>query len=67
LRDLVLILRDLGFVNQPDLLNVATGRQLMKLIIVGDDRETFSEGSNVSRRIYDFIDSHGSMLVGYNN
>ena len=28
--------RDLGFMNQPELLNVATSRQLMKLIIVGD-------------------------------
>jgi superfamily I DNA and/or RNA helicase len=26
--------RDLGFMNQPELLNVATSRQLMKLIIV---------------------------------
>jgi superfamily I DNA and/or RNA helicase len=54
--------RDLGFINQPELLNVATSRQLMKLIVVGDDGETFSEGSNTSRRIYDFIASHGSIL-----
>jgi hypothetical protein len=38
----------------------------MKLIIVGDDGETFAEGSSVSRRIYNFIDTHGSVLVGYN-
>jgi superfamily I DNA and/or RNA helicase len=51
--------RDLGFVNQPELLNVATSRQLMKLIIVGDDGETFSEGSNASRKIHGFIASKG--------
>lgn len=55
--------RDLGFVNQPELLNVATSRQLMKLIIVGDDGETFAEGSNASRRIHDFIASKGCMLT----
>jgi superfamily I DNA and/or RNA helicase len=59
--------RDLGFMNQPELLNVATSRQLMKLIIVGDDGETFSEGSNASRRIYDFIASSGSMLMSCNS
>jgi hypothetical protein len=35
----------------------------MKLIIVGDDGETFSEGSNASRKIYDFIASNGCMLT----
>jgi superfamily I DNA and/or RNA helicase len=58
--------RNLGFMNQPELLNVATSRQLMKLIIVGDDGETFVEGSSVSRGIYDFIASHGSLLVSSN-
>jgi superfamily I DNA and/or RNA helicase len=58
--------RNLGFMNQPELLNVATSRQLMKLIIVGDDGETFAEGSNASRRIYDFINAHGSMLTNPN-
>ncbi len=33
--------RDLGFMTNPELLNVATCRQLMNLIIVGDARETF--------------------------
>ena len=55
--------RDLGFVNQPELLNVATSRQLMKLIIVGDDGETFSEGSNASRKIHDFIVSKWCILT----
>lgn len=27
----------------------------MKLIIVGDDPETFAEWSNTSRRVYDFV------------
>jgi superfamily I DNA and/or RNA helicase len=35
--------RDLGFMNQPELLNVATSRQLMKLIIIGDAAETFAD------------------------
>jgi superfamily I DNA and/or RNA helicase len=48
--------RDLGFVNQPELLNVATSRHLMKMIIVGYDQETFSKGSNT------FISSKGCML-----
>jgi superfamily I DNA and/or RNA helicase len=34
---------DLGFMNQHELLNVATSRQLMKLIIVEDDGESFAE------------------------
>ena len=55
--------RDLGFVNQPELLNVATSRQLMKLVIVGDTKETFSEGSDTSRKIYDFIKSRGIMTI----
>jgi superfamily I DNA and/or RNA helicase len=55
--------RDLGFMNQPELLNVATSRQLMKLIIVGDAAETFAEGSKTSRRIYDFVASRGSFLT----
>ena len=55
--------RDLGFVNQPELLNVATSRQLMKLIIVGDDGETFSEGSGASKAIHDFIIPKGCMLT----
>jgi len=35
----------------------------MKLIIVGDDDETFAEGSNTSKRIYDFIASKGYVLI----
>lgn len=54
--------RDLGFMNQPELLNVATSRQLMKLIIVGDDGETFAESSVISKKIYDFIISNGCLL-----
>jgi AAA domain len=54
--------RDLGFVNQPELLNVATSRQLMKLILVGDNGETFSEGSHASKKIYDFILSKGCLM-----
>jgi superfamily I DNA and/or RNA helicase len=57
--------RNLGFMNQPELLNVATSRQLMKLIIVGDDGETFAEGSSASRRIHNFISSHGSILFSH--
>jgi superfamily I DNA and/or RNA helicase len=54
--------RDLGFMTQPELLNVATSRQLMKLIIVGDAAETFAGGCRTSGRIYDFVASHGSLL-----
>ena len=46
--------KDLGFIIQPELLNIATSRQLMKLVIVGDAKETFSEGSDTSKKIYDF-------------
>jgi superfamily I DNA and/or RNA helicase len=55
--------RDLGFIIQPELLNVATSRQLLKLVIVGDAKETFSEGSDTSKKIYDFIESKGSMTI----
>jgi superfamily I DNA and/or RNA helicase len=55
--------RDLGFIIQPELLNVATSRQLMKLVIVGDAKETFSEGSDTSKKIYDFIESKDSMII----
>jgi AAA domain-containing protein len=51
--------RDLGFMNQPELLNVATSRQLMKLIIVGDASDTFASGCKTSGKIYDFVISHG--------
>ncbi len=54
--------RDLGFISQPELLNVATSRQLRKLVIVGDNRETFSEGCKVSKKIYDFINKHGTYI-----
>jgi superfamily I DNA and/or RNA helicase len=46
----------------PELLNVATSRQRMKLIVVGDSNLTFSEGSRTTRRIYDFIESHGIIV-----
>jgi superfamily I DNA and/or RNA helicase len=55
--------RELGFVMQPELLNVAISRQLMKLIVVGDGGETFSEGCVTSRKIQGFIASHGSFLT----
>jgi superfamily I DNA and/or RNA helicase len=55
-------LNDLGFMTQPELLNVATSRQLKKLIIVGDTMETFSEGCMTSKRIYDFIVKHGNIV-----
>jgi superfamily I DNA and/or RNA helicase len=54
--------RDLGFISQPELLNVATSRQLRKLVIVGDNGETFSEGCKVSKKIYDFINKHGTYI-----
>jgi superfamily I DNA and/or RNA helicase len=50
--------RDLGFMKQPELLNVATSRQLMKLIIVGDGAETFAGGCSTSGRIHNFVASH---------
>jgi superfamily I DNA and/or RNA helicase len=55
--------KELGFMIQPELLNVATSRQLMKLIIVGDVGETFAEGCDVSRKMYDFISSKGSLVT----
>jgi superfamily I DNA and/or RNA helicase len=55
--------RFLGFIAQPELLNVATSRQLKKLIIVGDNRDTFSEGSKTSRSMYDFITRKGSIIT----
>jgi DNA polymerase III delta prime subunit len=55
--------RELGFVRQSEFLNVATSRQRRKLIIVGDASDTFAEGSNVSHRMYDFIASHGNLLM----
>lgn len=54
---------DLGFISQPELLNVATSRQLRKLVIVGDNGETFSEGCRVSKKIYDFINRHGCSVA----
>jgi superfamily I DNA and/or RNA helicase len=55
--------RDLGFMNQPELLNVATSRQLMKLIIVGDASETFTEGCVTSRKIYDYVRKNASFTM----
>ncbi len=55
--------RDLGFMNQPELLNVATSRQLMKLIIVSDSSETFAGGCRTSGRIHDFVASHGHCIA----
>ena len=55
--------RNLGFMDQAELLNVATSRQLMKLIIVGDDGETFAEGSATSRKVYNFITNKGCTLM----
>ena len=48
---------------QREMLNVATSRQLMKLVIVGDAKETFSEGSDTSKKIYDFITEKGSIIL----
>jgi superfamily I DNA and/or RNA helicase len=55
--------RDLGFLTQPELLNVATSRQLKKLIVVGDSGETFAEGSKTTRKMYDFIGTHGTLIT----
>jgi superfamily I DNA and/or RNA helicase len=55
--------RDLGFMTQPELLNVATSRQLMKLIIVGDAGETFADGCRTSGRIYNFVASRGRYIT----
>jgi superfamily I DNA and/or RNA helicase len=54
--------KDLGFLMEPEILNVATSRQLRKLIIVGDAGETFSEGSRTSGKIFDFIAAQGSSI-----
>ncbi|MGB8936133.1 MAG: AAA domain-containing protein [Candidatus Nitrosopolaris sp.] len=55
--------RDLGFMNQPELLNVATSRQQMKLIIIGDAGETFAEGCVTSRKIHDYVRRNGSFTM----
>jgi len=49
--------------NQPELLNVTTSAQLMKLIIVEDATETFAEGCKTSGRIYDFVASRGLCIT----
>jgi hypothetical protein len=55
--------RELGILAVgPELLNVATSRERMKLVVVGDSNVTFSEGSRTTRRIYDFIESHGTVV-----
>ena len=46
---------DLGFMTGPELLNVATSRQLMKPIIVRDAAETLPDGCRTSGSIYNFI------------
>jgi len=48
-----------GIAAQPELWNVATSRERMKLIIVGDSGTTFSEGSRVTKLVYDFVEKHG--------
>ena len=55
--------RELGFVIEPELLNVATSRQLLKLVIVGDTKDTLAKGSDTSKKIYDFIESKGSIIL----
>ena len=54
---------NLGFIIQPELLNIATSRQRLKLVIIGDAKETFAEGSDTSKKIYDFIESKGSIIM----
>ena len=55
--------RDLGFVIEPESLNVATSRQLLKLVIVGDTKDILAKGSDTSKKIYDFIESKGSIIL----
>jgi superfamily I DNA and/or RNA helicase len=54
--------RDLGFISHTELLKVATSRQLRKQIILGDNGESFSEGSSASNKIHDFVNKHGSYV-----
>lgn len=54
--------QDLGFLKfQPEILNVGTTRHRCKLIIVGDNHDTFSDGSRASRYMFDFMDRQGLM------
>jgi superfamily I DNA and/or RNA helicase len=48
-----------GIAAEPELWNVGTSRQRAKLIIVGDSGTTFSEGTKLTRTIFDFVEHNG--------
>ena len=45
------------------MLEHGNSRQSMKLVIVGNTKHISAEGSDTSRKIYDFIESKGSMSI----
>lgn len=49
--------------SQPEMLNVATSRHRRKLIVIGDSREVFSDGSRASKAMFNFMNDLG--LVGW--
>jgi len=51
---------DIGFLrSQPEILNVGTTRHRCKHIIVGDCKDTFSDGSRYSKAMYEFMERQG--------
>ena len=53
--------RTMGIASYKELWNVATSRQSLKLILVGDSGTTFSEGTPVTRQMFDFIQRKGQV------
>lgn len=53
--------RTMGIASYKELWNVATTRQSMKLVLVGDSGTTFAEGTPVTRRMFDFIQKKGTV------
>lgn len=51
-----------GIASQSELWNVATSRERMKLIVIGDSGYTFSDGSKTTKQVHDFIEKKGTVL-----
>jgi superfamily I DNA and/or RNA helicase len=48
-----------GIAAQRELMNVATSREKTKLVIIGDSKETFSEGTWLTKKMFRFIEQYG--------
>jgi metallophosphoesterase superfamily enzyme len=50
---------------QRELMNVATSREKTKLVIIGDSKETFSEGTWLTKKMFKFIEQYGVVQMEF--